>query len=209
MWPQRASPLPSALARRIERCRWERATTRRRRRPRRPSDAYMFSPSLHLSPASLLPSAVFLLRVSACVPLPVWRPRPSLATPVARRSVGWSVGRSLPRLSLAQTDLCKWEMEPLPPQPPTAAAMMMMICSPCVVLGSRWPPSAEAASCGRKAVALELLQWRDLQTDGRRQSVCACACVGDLGLEALSSERPSNIFCPSSHRGRIPRGKGN
>ena len=207
MWPQRASPLPSAPARRIERCRWERATTRRRRRPRRPSDAYMFSPSLHLSPASLLPSAVFLLRVSACVPLPVWRPRPSLATPVARRSVGPSVGRSLPRLSLAQTDLCKREMEPLPPQPPTTA--MMMICSPCVVLGSRWPPSAEAASCGRKAVALELLQWRDLQTDGRRQSVCACACVGDLGLEALSSERPSNIFCPSSHRGRIPRGKGN
>ena len=125
-----------------------------------------------------------------------------------RWSVRRSVGRSLPRLSLAQTDLCKWEMEPLPPQPPTAA-MMMMICSPCVVLGSRWPPSAEAASCGRKAVALELLQWRDLQTDGRRQSVCACACVGDLGLEALSSERPSNIFCPSSHRGRIPRGKGN
>ena len=208
MWPQRASPLPSALA-------GSSVAVGSGRRPAgvRPMHTCSLpsfrlpSPSLSLSPASLLPSAVFLLRVSACVPLPVWRPRPSLATPVARRSVGPSVGRSLPRLSLAQTDLCKREMEPLPPQPPTTA--MMMICSPCVVLGSRWPSSAEAASCGRKAVALELLQWRDLQTDGRRQSVCACACVGDLGLEALSSERPSNIFCPSSHRGRIPRGKGN
>ena len=205
MWPQRASPLPSALARRIERCRWERATTRRRRRPRRPSDAYMFSPSLHLSPASLLPSAVFLLRVSACVPLPVWRPRPSLATPVARR---WSVRRSV----VAQTQLSS--DRPVQAGDGAVAAtttdggdddddLLTLRCAweSLAAVGGSGELWQEGSRVG--AVAVER------PSDGRRQSDCACACVGDLGLEALSSERPSNLFCPSSHRGRIPRGKGN
>ena len=75
---------------------------------------------------------------------------------------------------------------------------MMMICSPCVVLGScraRRRRVRRGRRRKRRALAGRQSCWSCCsgETFRRTEAVGACACVGDLGLDELCS----TLVCPS------------